>query len=143
MSIKVLLADDNESFRNGIRAVLEKEKDILIIGEANDGHESFKMTKKLLPDIIIMDIKMPKLNGIDATQQIVKKMPLTSVLVVSAEKDQHLAGKILKTGAKGYVPKSSVFNELINAIRTIQKGNIYLSPSIIGEIYISSVLYRG
>ncbi|MHC4213742.1 MAG: response regulator [Planctomycetota bacterium] len=138
MSIKVLLADDHDSFRDGLRELFEKEKDIEIVGQANDGQQAVKMAKELLPDIVIMDITMPNLNGIDATQQITEKLTQTKVLVLSATQDQHLAGKVLKAGAKGYVPKDAIYNELINAIHTVLKGKVYLSPSIIGQMYVST-----
>ncbi len=138
MSIKVLLADDHESFRDGLREFFEKEEDIDIVGEAKDGQEAVTMSTNLLPDIVIMDITMPKVNGIDATKRISTKLPQIKVLVLSATQDCHLAGKALKAGAKGYVPKGSIFNELVDAIHTVQKGRVYLSPSIIGEMYIST-----
>ena len=138
MTIKVLLADDHESFRDGITELFQKENDIELVGQANDGQQAVKMAKELLPDIVIMDITMPNLNGIEATKQITEKLTQTKVLVLSATQDPHLAGKVLKAGAKGYVPKAAIYNELINAIHTVQKGNVYLSPSIIGEMYIST-----
>lgn len=128
--IKLLLADDHGLFRAGIKALLEKEKDIEIIGEAENGREAVKKTKQLLPDIVLMDISMPSLNGIEATYQIKKNNIDSKVLILTMHETEEYISKTLHAGAYGYIIKNALPAELISAIRAVHKGEYFLSPQI-------------
>ncbi|MBI4286212.1 MAG: response regulator transcription factor [Chloroflexi bacterium] len=128
--IRVLLADDHLILREGIRALLQREPDIEVVGEASDGREAVAKAGQLLPDIVLMDITMPGLNGLEATQEIKKKSPQVKVLILTMhETSQYLAG-MLKADASGYVVKTATTTELISAIKAVNQGDVYLYPSI-------------
>jgi len=128
--IKVLLAEDHTIVRQGIRSLLEPQMDIEVIGEAEDGLDAVKKTEELRPDVVIMDISMPKLNGIDATRLIKKNVPNTKVLVLTMHELQEYVEQILRAGASGYLIKKTAMSELINAIRAVNQGLSFLSPSV-------------
>jgi DNA-binding NarL/FixJ family response regulator len=128
--IKVLLADDHTVVRQGLRSLLAAEDDIEIVGEAETGRQAVQMAKKLLPDVIVMDIAMPLLNGLEATRQITKDLPSSKVLILSSYNDDEYVQQLTEAGAVGYLIKQSAANELLKAIRETQKGNAYFSPSI-------------
>ena len=128
--IKVLLADDHTVVRQGLRSLLAAEEDIEIVGEAESGRQAVQMAKKLLPDVIVMDIAMPLLNGLEATRQITKELPSSKVLILSSYNDDEYVQQLTEAGAVGYLIKQSAANELLKAIRETQKGNAYFSPSI-------------
>lgn len=130
MSIKILLADDHGIIRDGLRSLLEKEPDIEVIGEAQDGRKAFELVQKLQPDIVIIDIAMPNLNGIDATRQITSKFPDVKVIALSIHSNRRFVANMLKAGASGYVLKESLFDELSHAIHTVTDNGTYLSPQI-------------
>ena len=130
MSIKILLADDHGIIREGLRSLLEKEPDIEVIGEAQDGRKAFELVQKLRPDIVIIDIAMPNLNGIDATRQITSKFPNVKVIALSIHSNRRFVANMLKAGASGYVLKESLFDELSHAIHTVTDNGTYLSPKI-------------
>jgi DNA-binding NarL/FixJ family response regulator len=132
--MKVLLADDHKIVRDGLRNLLEKHADIMVAGEAEDGREALQLARKLSPDVIIMDIAMPDLNGIEATRQIVAEFPGIKVVALSMHSDKRFVSEMLKAGASAYLLKDCAFEELITAIRTIMKGKIYLSPGIAGVV---------
>jgi DNA-binding NarL/FixJ family response regulator len=139
--VKVLLADDHKIVRDGLRTLLEKHAEIQVVGEAEDGRETVLQTRKLLPDIVIMDIAMPELNGIEATRQILSESPDVKVIALSMHSDRRFVTEMLKAGASAYLLKDCAFEELVIAIRTVLKGKIYLSPGIAGvviESYIKS-----
>lgn len=139
--IKVLLADDHKIVRDGLRTLLEKHVDIAVLGEAEDGREALQLARKLSPDVIVMDIAMPELNGIEATRQILSEYPGVKIVALSMHSDKRFVSEMLKAGASAYLLKDCAFEELITAIRTIMKGKIYLSPGIAGvvlEDYIRS-----
>jgi two-component system response regulator NreC len=129
-SITVILAEDHTIVRKGIRALLEKERDFDVLGEANDGREAVSQVGKLHPDIILMDISMPGLNGLEATRQIKQRYPQTNVLVLSMHDTNEHIFQILQAGASGYLLKHTAPKELVQALRTIALGETYLSPSI-------------
>ncbi len=140
MTLRGILADDHKIVRDGLRSLLENQSDVEVVGEAEDGRTVVQQVHELLPDIIIMDISMPGLNGIDATYQITAKLPNIKVLALSMHSDKRFIEGMLKAGASGYMLKDSAFTELINAIRTLVSNQIYLSPpiaSIITEEYIN------
>jgi DNA-binding NarL/FixJ family response regulator len=132
MKIRVLLADDHTVMRQGIRALLEKQKDIEVVAEASNGREAVQMAKTSCPDIVVMDIGMPDLNGIEATRQILSDCGPkgTKVLALSMHADRRFVAGMLGAGASGYMLKDAAFDELAAAIRAVSKGAIYLSPQI-------------
>jgi len=126
----VLLADDHTVVGQGLRALLEAEGDIQIVGEADTGRQAVQLARKLLPDIIVMDIAMPLLNGLEATRQITKDIPSAKVLVLSSYSDDEYVHQLTEAGAMGYLVKQTAATELIKAIREACKGNAYFSPAI-------------
>lgn len=128
--ITVFLADDHTVVRQGLRALLVAEDDIEIIGEAGDGRTAVQMVKKLLPDVVVMDIAMPQLNGLEATRQITHALPSTKVLVLSSYSDDEYVQQVTEAGAAGYLIKQTAANDLLKAIREAHRGNAYFSPSI-------------
>lgn len=134
MRTKILLADDHKIMREGLKSILEKNPDIFVAGEAGNGIEAVALAKELHPDIIIMDINMPDLNGIEATARIINEMPGSRVLALSMYADRGFLIKMLKAGAKGYLLKDCASDELINAIKVILKSRIYISPSLVDDM---------
>lgn len=130
MPITILLADDHNMVRRGLKTMLENNQDITILGEAEDGHSVVKLARDLKPDVVIMDISMPKLNGIDAIEAIVGNNQKIAVLALSMHREQRFIRGAFLAGAKGYLVKESLFDELMQAIYTVHKGQFYLSPAI-------------
>ncbi len=128
--ISVLLVEDHHVVRKGISYLLSLEEDIDLVGEAEDGNEAVKMAKDLCPDVVVMDITMPNLNGIDAVKQIKKAIPETKVMILTMHTREQYIRQALREGASGYLLKESTQEELANAIRTVHKGGVALSPSI-------------
>ena len=133
-SISVLLAEDHKITRQGIRRLLEDEKGLTVIGEAGDGEEAVQMVTEMKPDVVIMDIAMPKLNGIEATRQIKLIHPRTGVLILSAYDDDEYIFALLKAGAAGYLLKNVSGDELTRAIRAVYKGEPVLDPIIARKV---------
>lgn len=130
MITKILLADDHKIIREGLRSLLEKQVDMEVIAEAQDGFTAVRLVQKLLPNVVIMDIGMPEMNGIDATRQIVAETPAVKVIALSMHSDRRFVLQMLKAGASGYLLKDSAFEELITAIHTVMMGQPYLSPKV-------------
>lgn len=130
MSLRVLLADDHGVVRKGLRFLLERQPDIEIAGEASDGREAVRLAETVDPDIVIMDIAMPMLNGIDATAQIVKRNPRAGVIILSMHSDEDYLLSALNAGAKGYLLKESAEADLVRAIQAVSKGSPFFSPEI-------------
>ncbi len=128
--IRVLLADDHTVVRQGLRALLAAEEDFEIVGEAENGRQAIQLVKKLLPDVAVIDIAMPVLNGLEATRQITRSVPATKVLILSSYSDDEYVQQLTEAGAAGYLVKQTAANELIKAIREAQRGNAYFSPAI-------------
>ena len=128
--ITVLLADDHEVVLEGLQMLLNLESDIEVIGEAKTGREAVQMTQKLHPNVVVMDIAMPVLNGLEATRQILNAVPATRVLVLSAHSDDAYVDQFLAMGASGYITKQSTTQVLSRAIREVQKGKMFFGPSI-------------
>jgi len=134
MPIRLLIADDHKLMREGLRALLAGESDIEVIGEAGDGRAIVKMVGKLSPDVVLMDISMPVLNGIEATRQIEDLSGSTRVIALSMHADRLFVQGMLKAGAAGYVLKDSAFDELAQAVRAVSSGQKYLSPGVAGVV---------
>ena len=128
--ITVLLAEDHTIVREGLRALLKLEHDIQIVGEASNGRQAVALASKLCPDVIVMDIAMPLLNGLEATRQILQFTPSTKVLVLSAHGDDAYVEQVMALGASGYLIKQTAANVLPAAIREVHKGRPFFSPSI-------------
>jgi len=134
MSIKILLADDHQIMRDGLRSLIEQQRGMEVVAEAENGRAAVKLTRKFRPDVIVMDINMPDLNGIDATHQIVAEFPGTKVVAFSMHTDHQFVVGALKAGVSGYLQKDSAFEELERAIRTVISNQTYLSPKIAGDV---------
>ena len=133
-TIKVLLAEDHVITRQGMRRLLEEEDEFTIVGEAGDGEEAVQMVTERQPDMVIMDIAMPKLNGIEATRQIKVLRPATAVLILSAYDDDEYVFGLLEAGAAGYLLKTASGDELIHAIRAVHRGEPVLDPIIARKV---------
>ena len=132
--ITVLIADDHALVREGIMAFLKHTDDIEVIAEASDGLEAIEKTKKLKPDVVLMDIAMPKLGGLEATIELKKAMPDLKILVLTQYDDKEYISRFLKAGVSGYLLKKAVGNELLYAIRAVNRGEYYLFPAVASEV---------
>ncbi|MFQ6013847.1 MAG: response regulator [Anaerolineae bacterium] len=128
--IRVLLVDDHTILRDGIRVLLEAQPDIQVVGEAADGREAVLKTRQLRPHVVLMDIAMPRLSGLEATRQIKEENPEVAVLVLTMHDSEEYVGQILAAGASGYVIKRAAASELVSAIRAVNQGGAFLYPSI-------------
>ena len=134
MRTKILLADDHKIVRDGLRALIEKEPNMEVVAEACDGRTTVQRAKEFMPHIVIIDIAMPDLNGIEATRQIVTEIPGVKIIALSMHSDRRFVIRMLESGASGYLLKDSAFEELSMAIKTVLSGKIYLSPAIAGVV---------
>ena len=134
MAIKILIADDHKMVREAIGSLLSSELGMEVIGGAEDGRMAIQLTRKLQPDIVLMDIAMPNLNGIEATRQIIHELPEMKIIALSVRSDRRAVHEMLKSGALGYVPKHCSFKELVMAIRNVASNQAYLSPQISGVV---------
>jgi DNA-binding NarL/FixJ family response regulator len=134
MSIKILIADDHQLTREGIRSMLEREPDMEVLGEAEDGRSAARMARELGPDIILMDVCMPDMNGIVATNIIHAESPKIKVLALSMLDDRRFVYHMLRAGASGYIIKDCSFKELSRAIRRVMQNRTYLSPGIMDTV---------
>ena len=130
MSIKIILADDHKIIMQGLRSLIDNEKDMEVVAEAVNGRQAVNLVNKHTPDVVIMDINMPDLNGIEATKQITSKNSDIKVIALSMHSDKHYVSKMLQAGVKGYLLKDCAFEELIHGIRRVMDNHIYLSPQI-------------
>ncbi len=127
---KILLVDDHEIMREGICALLRRHSDMEVVGQAADGRTALELMRQLHPDIVIMDIGMPNLNGIDATRQMIAENPHVKVMALSAHSDGAVVAKMIKAGATGYMLKESAFSELIDGLQAMLEGRTYLCSKI-------------
>ncbi len=132
--IRVFVVDDHRIVREGLRSLLEREPDIEVSGEAGDGREAIRRVLELRPDIVVMDISMPDLNGVDAARQIVEGVPGTRVICLSVHRERRLVEAMLQAGASGYLLKTTAARELVAAVRCVAGGETWLSPPIAADI---------
>jgi two-component system response regulator NreC len=132
--IKVLLVEDHTIVRKGLRSLLDGEADIQVVGEAEDGQQAVEKAQLLLPDVVLMDITMPVLNGLEATRQIKSLHPRIKVVVLTVHSTREYVFQILQAGGSGYVLKQAAVSELIQAIRAVYQGDSFLSPSISRQV---------
>jgi two-component system response regulator NreC len=130
MTTRILLVDDHAVVRSGLRMLLENERDVEIIGEASSAHEAIEAAMTLKPNVILMDIGLPDLSGIDATREIKKRAPESAIVALTIHEDEEYFFKMLEAGANGYVPKRAAPEELLTAIRAAATGQVYLYPSL-------------
>jgi DNA-binding NarL/FixJ family response regulator len=146
MPIRILLADDHAVVRDGVRALLEKQTDMEVVAEAADGREAAQLAEDLRPDVVIMDVGMPNLNGIDATRRILNAHPQIAVVILSMHQDESYVLRSLKAGAKGYLLKDSLRSDVLDAIRAVAQGRSFLTRKIsrmMQEDYIQEMEQRG
>lgn len=144
--IRIVLADDHNVLRTGLKSLLERQRDFAVVGEASDGRELLLLVEELTPDVVITDIGMPRLNGTEATSQIVAKYSQTRVIVLSMHSDEAYVLRALKAGARGYLVKESAEADLITAVRTVHAGKAFFSPSVsalLVEDYVRQMRDRG
>jgi len=144
--IRVLVADDHGVVRKGLRFLLERQPEMEVVGEACDGREAVRMAEALDPNIVVMDIAMPQLNGLDATAQIVRRSPRTAVIILSMHSDEGYLVRALSAGAKGYLLKDSAEVDLIRAVRSVAEGKSFFSPAIaqaLAEDYMRHLQHKG
>ena len=134
MSVRVIIVDDHKIMREGLRSLLEKQPDIEVVAEAENAHEAIRLIVELVPDIVIVDVVMPSLNGIETTRRILNKVPTTKVIALSMHSDKRFVMEMLKAGASGYLLKDCAFEELDGAIRTVIQDRTYITPRIVDII---------
>jgi DNA-binding NarL/FixJ family response regulator len=141
VSIKIILADDHQIVRQGLRMLLASEPDMMVVGESDNGRDTVKLTQALDPDVIIMDISMPDLNGIDATRQIVAINSRVKIIALSMHSDSLFVLNMLRSGAWGYLLKDCALEELVKAIRTVMREKTYISPGV-SDILIKDFVHN-
>jgi two-component system response regulator NreC len=146
MSIRILLADDHTVMRSGLRLLLERQPNLEVVGEAADGRQAVELAASEKPDVVVMDIAMPHLNGVEAARQIVNRAPLTAVVILSMHSDESYVIRSLKAGARAYLLKDSAESDLISAIHAITEGKSFFSPlvrRILKEDYMHQLAEMG
>ncbi len=141
MGLSVLLADDHRIMRQGLRNLLEQDPGLTVSGEAGNGLEAIELARELRPQVVVMDLVMPEMNGIEATRQITREMPDVHILALSMEADRRFVVEALKAGANGYMLKDCTFEELVTAIRTVAGDETYLGPRI-SHLLVKEYLQR-
>jgi len=142
MSHRILLVDDHQMFREGLKSVLKSETDFVVAGEAENGIQGVELSRELAPDVVIMDISMPEMNGIEATRRIHAESPGVRIIILSMHTEKHFILGALKAGAAGVVVKNSASAELVTAIETVVSGKTYLSPAI-SHVLVQNLLDSG
>ena len=141
MSIRIVIADDHQIMRQALKVLLESESDMEVVGEAENGRNTITLTKKLMPDVIVMDVKMPEMGGIEASYQILTEFPNVKVIGLSMYNDRRFVLDMLKAGAQGFLLKDCAFEDLIRAIRLVISSRTYLSPEV-AEIVVKDFVGR-
>lgn len=144
--LRIFIADDHAVLRDGLKALVNAQPDMETIGEADNGRAAWQRAKELIPDVAIMDISMPEVNGVQATERLKQECPATKVLALTAYNDKAYLDRLLKVGASGYVLKLSAAEELIRAIRIVAEGGIYLDPKMINKVtdtYVRTLSLKG
>lgn len=144
--LRILLADDHIVMRTGLRALLERQPDLEVVGESENGRETAELAASLQPDVVVMDVGMPLLNGIEATKMIVSKHPATAVIILSMHADESYVMRALKAGARGYLLKDSAAADLISAIQAVSQNKSFFAPKvsrILAEDYIRVLKQKG
>ena len=144
--IRIVLADDHIVMRNGLRLLLERQSDFEVVGEAGDGRKTVEICDTLKPDVVVLDIAMPNLNGIEAARQISSKYPQTAIVILSMHSDEGYVLRALKAGARAYLLKDSAETDLIQAIRVVTEGKAFFSPAIsktLVDDYVRRLQQRG
>lgn len=131
---RIMLADDHQMVRQGFRLILQAQEDMEVVGETGNGREAVDLARVLKPDVVIMDVTMPELNGIEATRRIREAEPLVRVVALSVHRDAVYVRESVRAGAEGYILKESADSELIAAVRAVARGNSYLSPEVAGAV---------
>jgi DNA-binding NarL/FixJ family response regulator len=142
MSIRILLADDHQIFRDGLRALIDREEGMEVVAEAENGRQAVRLAQSLGPGVIIMDVSMPDMNGIEATRKIASAVPEARLIALSMHSDRRYVLGMLEAGAAGYLLKDCAFAELAGAIRQVAGGNTYLSPRI-ADVVVKGYLNKG
>lgn len=130
MSMRILIADDHKIVRDGLRSLLQAEHDWLVVGEASDGRDAVKLARKLQPDVVVIDVAMPELNGIEAVRRIVVQDSKIKVVALSMHSDRHFVAGMLQAGAAAYIRKESAFEEIAAAIKAVTRGEVYLGTGV-------------
>lgn len=144
--IRILLADDHTVMRTGLRVLLERQEAFAVVGEASDGRQAVELAEREAPDVVIMDVAMPNLNGIEAARQITQRHAKVAVVILSMHSDESYVLRALKAGARGYLLKDSAEADLIHAVRTVSQGKAFFSPAIghmLQEDYTRELQQRG
>jgi DNA-binding NarL/FixJ family response regulator len=139
---RILIADDHEIFRSGVRAILARQPDVEVVGEAFTGREAVEYSRTMKPDLVIMDIGMPELNGLEATRQIIKEHPRIEVLVLTMHESDELVREVLDTGARGYMLKSDAGRDLVAAVDSLRRRKPYFTSKV-SEMVLTGFLRRG
>lgn len=134
MAIRILLADDHRIMRQGLSAMIDKRMGMKVVGEAANGRIALQLVESLQPDVVVLDLMMPTLNGIEASRQITERWPRTRTLILTMNDDQRSVSRALEAGASGFVVKDNAFEEVVKAIETVAQGQVYLSPSVAGSV---------
>jgi DNA-binding NarL/FixJ family response regulator len=142
MTIRIVIADDHTIVREGFRSLLEAQEGMAVVGEAAEGRSAVRLARDLQPDVVIMDVRMPELNGIEATRQITAEHPGVKVIGLSMHLEKQFVSEMLKAGASGYLLKDCPSEELVMAIKAVKKGKMFLSPAVAGKVVESFVIRR-
>ena len=134
MAIRIIIADDHKIVREGIKSILQHDLKMNVVGQADNGRATIELAKELLPDVVIMDITMPDLNGMEATRRILEENSSIKVIALSMHSDERFVSEMLKAGASGYLLKDCALDELERAIRTVMANQTYISPAIAGTV---------
>jgi two-component system, NarL family, response regulator NreC len=144
--VRVLLADDHTVMRAGLRALLERQPNLEVVGEAEDGRQAVELASSHVPDVVVLDIAMPNLNGVEATRRMVRKQPAISVVILSMYSDESYVMRALEAGARAYLLKDSAVTDLIRAIEAVSQGKSFFSPKvsrILAEEYVHTLKEKG